>query len=420
MADRRHTLLIVDDEPDVLESLRHLFHRDYRVLTATSAAAALDQLGQAPAAVHVILSDQRMPSMTGDEFLARARQIAPDAVRLLFTGYADIQAVINAINRAGIFRYILKPWEPLELEAILRQAVEQYDLLADRRRLIADLQEANTRLVRANRELADADQLKTAFLEVASHELNTPITIVQGLSELLLLTTAGRDHAERGTLRQIAEGTRQLGRLVSNMLKLVESGDFRERLRAAPTALGPLLREATDRVRPFVDARSLRLSVEIDDDLGDFEIDADKIGDVILNLLTNAIKFTPDHGAIALSARLVAPELAEIQVVDRGIGLDPRALRRLFSPFFTEFDPKSHSSGDFGFGKRGLGLGLYLVRTFVEMHGGTVSADSVESEGTTVTIRLPRKPCPGPDFRVKWVGTHPGEDPDATAPRTGV
>ncbi len=119
MQGRRHTLLVVDDEPDVLESLRHLFHRAYRVLTAENGHAALEILGRED--VHVILSDKRMPGMTGDAFLAQARAARPDAVRMLFTGYADIQAVINAVNEGRIFRYILKPWDPAELEGRLTQ-----------------------------------------------------------------------------------------------------------------------------------------------------------------------------------------------------------------------------------------------------------------------------------------------------------
>src|SRR6185437_10835381 len=148
MDQRRHTLLVVDDEVDVLESLRHLFHRSYRVLTASSGDQALDLLGHND--VHLILSDQRMPGMSGDVFLGHARKVRPDAIRMLFTGYADIQAVINAVNEGNIFRYILKPWDAGELESILRQAGEHYELLAERKRLIAELQAANGGLTRAN------------------------------------------------------------------------------------------------------------------------------------------------------------------------------------------------------------------------------------------------------------------------------
>src|SRR5262249_53760885 len=159
---RRHTLLIVDDEVDVLESLRHQFHRMYRVLTSTTGDGAIDLLEHNE--VEVLLSDQRMPGMSGDVLLRRARELKPETIRMLFTGYADIQAVINAVNEGHIFRYILKPWDSVELEGVIRQGIEQYELLAERRRLIAELQEANARLVAANDDLAAAGRLKTAFI----------------------------------------------------------------------------------------------------------------------------------------------------------------------------------------------------------------------------------------------------------------
>ncbi|HEV3121879.1 MAG TPA: ATP-binding protein, partial [Isosphaeraceae bacterium] len=124
-----------------------------------------------------------------------------------------------------------------------------------------------------------------------------------------------------------------------------------------------------------------------------------------------AIKFTPDGGEIELMARLVGPEIAEIEVVDHGIGMEPRALGRLFQPFFTEFDPSRHSSGDFGFNKRGLGLGLSIVKKFVELHCGEVRATSVLGEGTRCTIRLPRQ---GPAAQGLLANQHRGELPDGS------
>ncbi len=119
-----------------------------------------------------------------------------------------------------------------------------------------------------------------------------------------------------------------------------------------------MLRDAANQVMPFVRARKIGFDVAIADDLGRFEIDADKIDAAVVNLLTNAIKFTPDGGLIALEAALAGPDEAEIRIADRGVGIEPRALSHLFQPFFTQFDPSRHSSGDFGFNKRGLGLGL--------------------------------------------------------------
>src|SRR5947209_19972466 len=296
MQGRRHTLLIVDDEPDVLDSLRHLFHRAYRVLTADAGGPALEVLGKED--VHVILSDQRMPGMSGDAFLAQARLVRPEAVRMLFTGYADIQAVINAVNEGRVFRYSLKPWDPLELEALIRQAVEQYELVAERNRLVVQLQEANEGLTRANQELAESGVLKSAFIEVASHEFNTPITLVLGLSELLRLLDPDREPREREIVDRIAGSARQLAKLVANTLTLMRAEDFRHTLRPEPVGLAALLREVASRVEPFVAARRHRLVLDLGEDLGEFELDAAKIGDAVLNLLTHPLKFSPDGGEI--------------------------------------------------------------------------------------------------------------------------
>ncbi len=388
-AERRHSILIVDDEIDVLESLRHLFHRNYKVLTAGSGDQAVEILKTQE--VHLILSDQRMPGMSGDIFLSHARKLQPDAIRMLFTGYADIQAVINAVNEGNIFRYILKPWDALDLEAVIRQATEQYELLAERKRLIAELQAANTRLKRANEELAQAGKLKSAFIEVASHEFNTPITLVLGLSELLRLLNPERDQQELAIVERISTAARQLAKLVTSTLTMMRADDFRRTLQRAPVDLTGLLHRVVDKVQPFVHARDLTLINDVSGDLGTFEVDADKIDASVVNLLTNAIKFTPDGKQVTLSAHLADPDEAVIQVSDSGIGLDEASLSQLFQPFFTQFDSSHHSSGDFGFNKRGLGLGLSIVKQFIELHGGKVSAESELGSGTRVTIRLPRR-----------------------------
>jgi signal transduction histidine kinase len=192
----------------------------------------------------------------------------------------------------------------------------------------------------------------------------------------------------------------------------MKAEDFRQNLRRESVALGPLLRDVAGRVEPFLTARNQKFEFSVADDLGEFEIDAVKIGDAVLNLLTNAIKFTPDGGEVILSARLVSPDEVEIVVHDRGIGVEPRVLRRMFQPFFTEFDPSCHSSGDFGFQKRGLGLGLSIVRQFIELHGGRVSALSKPGEGTRIVVHLPRHPFPSLDQEI--------ELPEVKANETGA
>src|SRR5688572_2052721 len=133
---RRHSILVVDDEPDVVRSVKDLLRLDYMVYCATSAAEGMQLLADNP--IDVVMTDQRMPEMTGVEFLKHVRDPHPDATRLLFTGYADIGAVIEAINQGNVYRYIAKPWDPDELQSIIREACERHDLIVHRKQLIHD------------------------------------------------------------------------------------------------------------------------------------------------------------------------------------------------------------------------------------------------------------------------------------------
>ena len=133
----KRPILVVDDEPEILQSLRGLLRLEFEVHTAQNGFEALKILQRQP--IHVVMSDQRMPEMTGVQFLSQVQGENPEAMRIVFTGYADIKAVIDAINQGHIFRYITKPWEPDELRAVLHQACEEYEQCVERKRLLTDL-----------------------------------------------------------------------------------------------------------------------------------------------------------------------------------------------------------------------------------------------------------------------------------------
>lgn len=129
-------ILVVDDEPDILFSLRGLLRTDFTVFTANSGTEAIELLRDNP--VHVIMTDQRMPGMTGAEMLSRVRATCPEAIRMIFTGYADIKAVIEAINHGGVHRYLVKPWDPDELREALLDACQRYTRQMEAQRLLTD------------------------------------------------------------------------------------------------------------------------------------------------------------------------------------------------------------------------------------------------------------------------------------------
>jgi diguanylate cyclase (GGDEF)-like protein len=156
-------VLVVDDEPLILCSLQRLLRREFDVLGAQSGSEGLELLGTHD--VHIIISDQRMPGMTGTEFLAHIHGEHPDAIPLLLTGYADIESVITAINTGRVYRYLVKPWNPDELVAAVREAGEKYALIDQNRRLTQELIAANAVLEQRVRERTDELEQKNAELE---------------------------------------------------------------------------------------------------------------------------------------------------------------------------------------------------------------------------------------------------------------
>jgi CheY-like chemotaxis protein len=155
----RPRILVVDDEEAILETMTFTFEDDYEVLTSSSARDALGLL-EREGAVAVVISDQRMPEMTGVEFLARVFALHPTTVRIILTGFADMDAIIRAINDGHVYAYITKPWEPDQLKQVVRRAVDHHALAVENERLVGDLRGANFFLE------AVMDELDTGALAV--------------------------------------------------------------------------------------------------------------------------------------------------------------------------------------------------------------------------------------------------------------
>lgn len=198
---KRHSLLLVDDEKEILRSLTLTFAQDYEVFTTSSGSEALDILGKQNIAL--ILADQRMPEMTGAELLAKAFQINPNTIRIILTGYTDTAAIIDAINQGHIYQYVTKPWDRQELRIIIKRALDSYDIVLENQRLIGALQIANDRLIDENsflrreidRELKDIEiigqskamqQVFTAINRVLDNPVSVLLTGETGVGKTLL------------------------------------------------------------------------------------------------------------------------------------------------------------------------------------------------------------------------------------------
>jgi response regulator RpfG family c-di-GMP phosphodiesterase len=207
---KKHVIMCVDDEPSILKSLNRLFRREgFRVITANSGKEGLSLLSRLDTPVSLIISDQRMPEMTGSQFLEKSKTFCPDAIRFLLTGYADMDAIVDAINKGEVSRYLSKPWNDSDLLLQIRIALEQVELQQENRALTETTQRQNRKLLELSMNLDRKVKEKTQEVIQKNKALEDSFQqILQLLSSLI--TGANRKlgmHLQRTTTfaRAIAE-----------------------------------------------------------------------------------------------------------------------------------------------------------------------------------------------------------------------
>jgi signal transduction histidine kinase len=242
-------------------------------------------------------------------------------------------------------------------------------------------------------------------MELAGHELRTPVTYILGVCGLAqrqtqqgvgqapvedgqVTTTARTSAAANAALQKITLKAQRLAKIIENLLKLVNNDQFTTRLNKQPIDMRALVLQVCNDHRPFVVERKQQLQVDVAENLPTLDGDRDKLEDVLTNLISNAIRFSPDGGTITVAAHPVMGDMLEILVADSGPGIPEKDLAELFEPFYTGSDTMHHHSGTFEYGSKGIGLGLAIVRRFVEIHGGAVKAYA-GNPGTRFQILLP-------------------------------
>lgn len=277
-------------------------------------------------------------------------------------------------------------------------ALENAHLYESLKRQNAENRALNTRLSAANLELSRLGQAKSDFIDIASHELRTPLTQVRGYNDMLgEMLQDGSITPEMGARMtgSIRRAACQLEQIVNTMLDASKIDTETLELVIAPTSLVLVCRAAEKRWAQALEERKQILTVLDLEDLPVIEADAERLEQVFVCLLQNAIKYTPDGGHIQIRGRLLDPELppekqtVELVVADKGIGIERDELERIFEKFYRVGDVLLHSTGDTKFKGAGPGLGLTIARGIVEAHGGHIWA---ESQG------LDEEACPGAEF----------------------
>jgi len=357
MKETRIKVLYIDDEPHNLAAFKAAFRRDYDIVLAESAAEARAILENEE--VPVILSDQRMPGETGIEFFESIKALYPHSMRILLTGYADIQAVISAVNLGNIFRYLQKPWEEEEIRKVVGEAYDIYD--------------SRLQVLRKNQELEKAYQELDRFVYSASHDMRAPLMSILGI---LQLAKMDQETPPEDYFKMIEESVLKLDAFIRNIIQYYKNDRFDSYNEALDWIA--LIEESVEANRYQLGDVDIHCEVEATQD-GDFYSDDLKIRLILNNLLSNAIKYSRENPRIRISLVSDARS-ATLKISDNGVGIPESEQEQVFKMFFRGTHPKS-----------GSGLGLYIVRDAVTRLEGTITLRSEPGQGTEFTVVIPNK-----------------------------
>ena len=357
---KKPRILVVDDEEQNLTIFRGTFRREFTVLTASSAQDAIDLL-EKDEPVPVIVTDQRMPQMTGVDLLAVVRERWPDTIRMVLTAYTDVDDIIDAINRGNVYKFIYKPWEKEDLLQTILNALETYEL---RRK-----NEALTDELLKQERLATVGRLVSGL----THEIGNQLTATT-LSSLLL-----KKYAEDEFLSEKLAIIRNSFMMIHGMVR--EIRDFTRAqnrdLELTEGMLSATVRETLSLLTYDRDVARCQIETDLDDELGAM-VHKDKIQQVLINLIKNAAQAIPSdrQGNIRVELHRVGTS-ATLRIRDNGDGISEENREKIWEPFFTT---KQDS---------GTGLGLDICKQIVQAHGGTIGCESESGTGTTFEIAVP-------------------------------
>ncbi len=379
-------VLIVDDDTALLEALPQALNlriEGVEVHTSDTALEALKLIREYD--YDAIVSDIKMPGMDGLALLEKIKELRPGVPTLLITGHGEHDLAVRAL-RGGAYDFIQKPIDRDYLVAALQRAIQAHQLRSrvfEQQLALALHAKSLERIVqKRTHELVEANATKDKLLKIVSHELKTPLTSLKGMTQLLLRQSKKIDSAEVVSmgLEDMERSLRRIEVLVNDLLdtSLIETNMFVLHRRRCD--LVELCRHLIDE---YTAGTGPELTFEIPGEPVEVEVDADRISQVIINLLTNARKYSPKGSPITVTLQQVGYE-AIVSVQDIGIGIAADMQDSIFEQFFrvpgVEVQTGSHT---------GLGLGLYISRKIAERHGGHIDVESAPENGSTFSVVLP-------------------------------
>ncbi|PCI40651.1 MAG: hypothetical protein COB53_00565 [Elusimicrobia bacterium] len=394
------SILIIDDEPGDAElHARIIAAAGYHVETAETLYQARAKIADHSFAV--LLVDLRLPDGDGLQLLEPARANDPHTVAVVITAFTSVESAVAAI-KAGAYDFLTKPTPSEKLVSTIHRAAERYYLaksLAERtdelkstnehldqrvKDATEEIFELNERLRRYVGQLVETNNHQTHYLEDMAHELKNPLAVVMGYASYLTsspIETFEKREIEK-CLDAVQENSKHLHALIEELLDSTRLASRKITIKPIRLSGAKALTDAVHGMRFKAEERGITITLNLP--AGDkltMAADPNRLKQIINNLITNAVKFTPSGGTIAVSGRLRGKKI-EVTVSDTGCGMSENQVERIFDRFYQVFGPKNGSN-------RGLGLGLNIVQGLVKLHGGRIWAQSEEGRGSKFYFTMP-------------------------------
>lgn len=371
-------ILVVDDELGIREGCkRALTPYGFEVEMAENGPTGLRKLREGQ--FDVLLLDAMMPGMSGLEMWQQARQIAPDLICIIITGYATVELAVQA-TREGAHDFIAKPFTSELLLQVINRQLERRQLRREAER-VQVLQEETRELARAKAELEKLETIEGRFMLNMVHILRAPVAVLQ--NSLQLIRKGYVPPREQPIMLERAE--QRAGELLATLDDLLALAYLKEGVGLSKTetvSVADMLEEVLTTLKSQADRRGVTVTAAVADRLH-VTANPDYIKALWTHLLSNAIRYTPAGGKVTISLRTDQEQGQIIGAVsDTGIGIAVEDISRIFEDFYRTEEAKAMQ-------ETGTGLGLPIVQQVVEKYGGTIEVESVVGQGSTFRFTLP-------------------------------
>jgi signal transduction histidine kinase len=375
--EEKERILVADDEEPILDMVsKFVNHIGYEVVTARNGKEALEILRNEP--ITILITDIRMPEMDGFELMKKVGAEFPEIHIIGMTGYGASYTFTDVVA-GGATDYIAKPFTLDEMRAKLNRVVRE-------RKLIGDLTQKSIELEKANEELKRLDNLKSIFISSVSHELRTPLTVIKEFISLMLEGHGGALTEDQKEYLGIAhKNILRLTNLIDTLLDFsrIESGKGLK-LKFEPIRLLEVAEDASMTLSQQLEGKRIAFENRIDPETPLVLVDRNRLVEVLINLISNGIKFTPPGGKITLDTRGLTEKRDYLKVVvaDTGVGIAPEDLPKVFDRFYQGQRTQTGIT-------MGTGLGLAITKEIIEGHQGSIHVESKLESGASFIFTLP-------------------------------